>query len=217
MWQTRSNRSSLPRKEQQQAVEQTPATTGSAPAVKDTCLGGRRRRNTLQHFRLTCQSKGVDGGANDQWYADPVELDTGSALSIIPDCLNRHNLSRLPLSPTLVVLKTHSGEHTNALGVISVDVEYNGQDHNGKALVVKTDGRQLFGRDCEWLQHIKNNWSRVHRLASNTSSTQRCPTELLERHSAGVSEDRGCFRHCKGRLHLLDGAKARFFKAQALP
>ena len=56
-----------PAKQQQQPVmEQTPATTGSAPVVKDTRLGGRRRRNTLQHLRLTCQSEGLDGGANDQ-------------------------------------------------------------------------------------------------------------------------------------------------------
>ena len=51
-------------------MEQTPATTSSAPAVKDTRLGGRRRRIALQHFCLTCQSEGLDGGANDQWYVD---------------------------------------------------------------------------------------------------------------------------------------------------
>ena len=30
-------------------------------------------------------------------------------------------------------------------------------------------------------------------------------------------EDRGRFRHCQGRLHPIDGAKPRFFKAQPLP
>ena len=56
-----------------------------------------------------------------------MELDTGSALSIIPHCLYCHHLSRLPLSPSSVVLKTYSGERIKPLGVISVDVEYNGQ------------------------------------------------------------------------------------------
>ena len=39
-------------------VEQRPATTAAAPAVKGARLGGRRSRNALQHFRHTCQSKG---------------------------------------------------------------------------------------------------------------------------------------------------------------
>ena len=46
-----------------------------------------------------------------------MELDTGSALSIIPDCLYRHHLSGLPLSPTLVVLTTYSGERIKPLVV----------------------------------------------------------------------------------------------------
>ena len=142
-----------------------------------------------------------------------MELDTGSIVSIILYCLYRHHLSGLPLSPTSVVLKTYSDERVKPLGVISVDVEYNGQHHDGKALIVKTDGPPLFGRD--WLQHIRMDWSHMHRLASSSASTQRRLDELLERHSAVFGEDRGCFRHCKGRLHLVDGAKPRFFKADS--
>ena len=144
-----------------------------------------------------------------------MELDTRSALLIIQDCLSRHHLSRLPLSPTSVVLKTYSGGRIIPLGVISVDIEYNGQYHNGKALILKTDGPPLFGRD--WLQHIRIDWRNVHRLASSTASTQRRPDELLERHSAVFGKDQGRFQHCKGRLHLVDGAKPRFFKARLLP
>ena len=140
-----------------------------------------------------------------------MELDTGSALSIIPDCLYRHHLSGLPLSPTSVVLKTYSGERIKPLGVISVDVEYNDQHHDGKALIVKTDGPPLFGRN--WLQHIQIDWSHVHHPASSTASTQHRLDKLLARHSAVFGDDRGRFRHCKGRLHLVDGAKPRFFKA----
>ena len=111
-----------------------------------------------------------------------IELDTGSALSIIQDCLYHLQLSRLPLSPTSVVLKTYSGEHIKPLGVISVDVKYNGQHHNSKALVVETVGPLLFG--CDWLQHNRIDWSHVHRLASSTASTQRRLDDLLEHYSA---------------------------------
>ena len=144
-----------------------------------------------------------------------MELDTGSALTIIPDRLYQRHLSEQPLAPTSVILRTYSGERIKPLGAIHVEVEYNGQHHEGKAVVVKTDGPALFGRD--WLQHIRIDWSHVHRLASNTASTQRRLDELLKHHSAVFGEDRGRFRHCKGRLHLVDGAKPRFFKARPLP
>ena len=45
-----------------------------------------------------------------------LDLDTGSARSIILDCLYLHNLSRLPLSPTSVVLKPCSVERIKPLG-----------------------------------------------------------------------------------------------------
>ena len=73
LWQTWAHHSSLPGEEQKQVVmEQTPATTGSTPTVKDTRLGGRRSSNALQHFCLIClQSEALDDGASDQRYADP--------------------------------------------------------------------------------------------------------------------------------------------------
>ena len=216
MWQTWSHHSTLPREEQQQAVmEQTPATIGSTPAVKDTRLGGRKRHNALQHFCLIARAKALIVEPTINGTPIRMELDTGSALSIIPDCVFCHHLSRLPLSPTSVVLKTYSVERIKPLGVISVDVESNGQHHDVKALIVKTDRPPLFGRD--WLQYIRIDWSHVHCLASSTASTQHRRDELLERHSAVFGDDRGRFRHCKGRLHLVDGAKPRFFKARPLP
>ena len=73
MSQTWSHHSSLPREEQQQAVmEQTSTTTGSAPAVRNTRLEEKEDANALKHFCLICKSEGLDGGANDQWYADPL-------------------------------------------------------------------------------------------------------------------------------------------------
>ena len=91
-----------------------------------------------------------------------MELDTGSALTIIPDQLYQRHLSEQPLAPTSVILRTYSGEHVKPLGAIHVEVEYNGQHHEGKAVVVKTDGPALFGRD--WLQH--NHQDRLEPCAS---------------------------------------------------
>ena len=119
------------------------------------------------------------------------------------------------MAPTSVILRTYSGERIKPLGAFHVEVEYNDQHHEGKAVIVKTNGLALFGRD--WLQYIRIDWSHVHRLTSNTASTQRRLDELLQHHSAVFGEDRGRFHHCKRRLHLVDGAKPWFFKARPLP
>ena len=66
-----------------------------------------------------------------------MELDTGSALSIVPECLYRQHLATTPLSPTSVVLKTYSGQRITPLGAITVHVDYNGQHHEGPVYVVR--------------------------------------------------------------------------------
>ena len=152
-----------------------------------------------------------------------MELDTGSALSIVPECLYRQHLATTPLSPTSVVLKTYSGQRITPLGAITVHVDYNGQHHEGPVYVVRTDGPALFGRD--WLRHIRVDWSNIHRLAQAqpfpsgqlSPSTQRRLNKLLERHAVVFGEDRGHLRHTKGHLHLVEGATPRFCKARPLP
>ena len=128
-----------------------------------------------------------------------MELDTGSALSLIPESQYHAQFSTTALSPTAITLRTYSGERISPLGVFRVNIKHEGQSHIGDAYVVSTTGRgpALFGRD--WLQHIQLDWKAIqcHRLASPAIS-QPIPTQpdtdlgkLLQRYAVVFGEDRG--------------------------
>ena len=80
------------------------------------------------------------------------ELDTGSAVSILPKYGYRRLFPNQPLSKTCVVLKTYSGETINPAVVLRVKVEHKNQKKNLDSYVVTTEGPPLFGR--EWLRII---------------------------------------------------------------
>ena len=60
----------------------------------------------------------------------PMELDTGSAISVIPIKIHKELFSNKPLSVTNTKLKTYSGQTITPAGIINVHVNYEGQEHN---------------------------------------------------------------------------------------
>ena len=84
-------------------------------------------------------------------------MDTGASASIISNSLYQTiwpMMSRPPLLPSSIRLRTYSGEEIKVLGSIhvTVDVIYRGQCRRLPLLVVPTDGPALFG--CDWLKVI---------------------------------------------------------------
>ena len=82
-----------------------------------------------------------------------MELDIGSAVSVISHVDYRKYFPTLPLDSTCVTLKTYSGEKIIAEGVMHVNVQYNNQRANLDLYVVRKGGPPLFGR--EWLHHFQ--------------------------------------------------------------
>ena len=81
----------------------------------------------------------------------PMELDTGSAASLITEASWKSMLAKTQLRSTDVVLRSYTGEHIKVLGKLVVDVEYNKQQvKNLELTVVQATGPNLLGRD--WLQ-----------------------------------------------------------------
>ena len=86
-------------------------------------------------------------------HAMKMELDTGSAVSIIP--LQKYKQMfrrRIPLEKTEVTLKTYSGKTMTPEGIIKVSIQYNHQTKVLPLFVVNTAGPALFGRD--WLHEF---------------------------------------------------------------
>ena len=59
-----------------------------------------------------------------------MELDTGSAISVIPIRTYKHMFSHKKLSEINTTLKTYSGQTIKPAGKINVKVTYEGQEHN---------------------------------------------------------------------------------------
>ena len=76
-----------------------------------------------------------------------MELDTGAAVSLISEGTYNQFFSDVSLKKSTVKLKSYSGEDIPVLGQMEVFVKYNQQGETLPLLVVKGDGRSLFGRN----------------------------------------------------------------------
>ena len=103
--------------------------------------------------------KVVKASANMIWVTPEVqgkplqmELDTGSAVSVLP--LHQYNsmFKSSKLHPTTTVLKTYTGEKIQSKGVMNVEVKYKENKQKLSLYVAETKGPALFGRD--WLEKI---------------------------------------------------------------
>ena len=88
----------------------------------------------------------------------PMEIDTGSAVTIIAESSFKE-ISSDPLQESLVDLCTYSGEKIQVKGEIMCNVEYEGKHYVLPIVVTSGSGPTLLGRT--WLQHIPLNWPKL--------------------------------------------------------
>ena len=147
-----------------------------------------------------------------------MELDTGSAVSIIPHNLYREKFHDKPLQETKLMLKTYTGENIFPAGVLKVNVEYKDQQPLLLDLyVVKNKGPVLMGRD--WLHKVRLDWYAIKSLkASQTLSTTKEQLQtMLDKYSDVFEDKLGTFKSAKAKLTLKEDSQAHFCKARAVP
>lgn len=83
----------------------------------------------------------------------PMQLDTGSAISVINKELYEENFTDVDLKDTDINLRTYSGESVSPLGGCTVTVDLNNQKQNLNLYDVRKGEPPLFGR--EKLRNIK--------------------------------------------------------------
>ena len=88
-------------------------------------------------------------------------------------------------------------------------VKYNHQEENLPLLVVKGDGRSLFGRN--WFSHISLNWGEIHQVYSSSLKA------VLDRQAAVFQEGLGKLKRYKAKITLDPQATPRFCKARPVP
>ena len=143
-----------------------------------------------------------------------MELDTGSAISVIPIGTYKHMFSHKKLSETNTTLKTYSGQTIKPAGIINVKVTYEGQENNLDLFVVKNDSPALFGRS--WLKCIKLDWNSI-KFLNTSKSTEENLQKILQKYNSVFTVEAGKVKSMKATLTLKDNAQPKFCKARQVP
>lgn len=144
----------------------------------------------------------------------PMEIDTGSAVSIIPEKELLGYFSEMKYEPMNFCLRTYNGTTVPVKGRVTVTVKHEGVCFSLPIVVAATDKERtvptLLGRD--WLKHLRLNWSQVLRVNS-VSSKQ----ELLLDKFHDVFGPFGTIKGFRGSIALKAEARPVFCKARVVP
>ena len=94
-----------------------------------------------------------------------MELDTGSAVSVIPVSTFKKQFPKTKLQPTPVHLRTYCGNRLRTLGKTTVAIELNGQKAQDDVYIVDSTGPPLFGRT--WLRKLQLDWKEIHSVTAS--------------------------------------------------
>lgn len=146
-----------------------------------------------------------------------MELDTGSALSIISYKDYKDHFEKFKLKHTSVILKTYTGEKISPMGKLKVRVKCEKQRRVLNLYVLKKGGVPLFGR--EWLRSIRLNWQSLKAIQVNPETTlqQDKLEEVLVKHAQVFQDGIGTLKHIKARLKVESDVQPKFHKARPVP
>lgn len=116
----------------------------------------------------------------------PMELDTGSSVSVMSEGGYGKSLRHIPLKDTPMKLRTYTGKMVKPMGFCYVTEQYNGQSKELPIYITKNEGPSLFGR--EWLESIQLNWPL---LQLETSDVITALDEVLSKYESVFSEGLG--------------------------
>ncbi|XP_042143614.1 uncharacterized protein K02A2.6-like [Ixodes scapularis] len=140
-------------------------------------------------------------------------IDTGAAVSIIPEEVFIKHFPQKELLETKVALRTYSGERLSVKGKISVKVQYNGQEETLDLFVVASEGRSppvLLGRD--WLRKLKLDWTAI------CSITVQDQVEQLRKKYPNVFDSSpGMVRDHQAQVVIKENSTPVFRKARPVP
>ena len=139
-----------------------------------------------------------------------MEIDTGSARTIVSRDTFDRLLGGQKLESTTTVLRTYAGGTLPLLGTCQVEVGYGDSKHQLELLVANVSGqRPILVRN--WLAQIHLDWKTVFHI-------DRLKLEdVLEKHKGVFHDGLGTMKNLRARLQLKTGATPKFMKARPVP
>ena len=147
---------------------------------------------------------------NDQ--SVKMEIDTGSAVSIISESLFSSVFKTANLQETETKLCTYSGEQLPVKGKFTCEVCYKGQTFTLPLIVLAGEGPTLLGRD--WMQQISLDWPTIFQVNAVKDDPVQ---QLLHPFESIFKEELGTYRGDKAKIHIDPTVIPKFCKARPLP
>ena len=97
----------------------------------------------------------------------PMQLDTGAAVSIIPESICRRVLPKYHLQASRITLKSYTGDLIPIAGKAEIPVIYGEQHFTLPVVVACGERAALLGRD--WMQQIKLDWKCIFSVVSGAT------------------------------------------------
>jgi len=176
-----------------------------------------------------------------------MELDTGSALSIMSYNVFKQTFKHERLQKSDVILKTYTGEKVSPVGMCNVTATHNNQSFNVDLYVLNSNGPTLLGR--EWLHLMCLNLNEFNCVdvketesggshETNDVADEDCILKnnyvdsvilnrdvlcydkvcnLMQKHHEVFDDTIGCLKNIKGTLNLQENATPKFCKARSIP
>ena len=119
--------------------------------------------------------------------------------------------AKLELKSTKAILSTYTGEEIPVSGEVMVPVKYQNQQHHLPAMVVKSSGPNLLGRD--WIQVIKLNWNNVFSIQEDNPQLQK----MLDVHKDVFGEGLGTLKGTEAKIYVDPGAAPKYMKLVQYP
>nr|XP_037275696.1 uncharacterized protein K02A2.6-like [Rhipicephalus microplus] len=144
-----------------------------------------------------------------------MQIDTGAAVTLIPESVRLNAFPHVKCEPSRVALKTYTGEPVPVKGQCNVSVTVGKQSLRLPAIIVKDNGKQLpllMGRS--WLERLGLDWKSVFSI--NVSDSHK--VEAVKKKFPGVfSKQPGKVKNYQARIVLSQNCTAIFGKARNVP
>ena len=139
------------------------------------------------------------------------EIDTGATRTVLNQETYDKLRDKVELERSKVTLSTYTGEEIPVSGEVQISVKYENQQHILPAMVVKSSGPNLLGRD--WLLVIKLYWINIFAIQEGNPQLQKILDSPKEVFGGGL----GTMRGTTAKIYVDPEATPKFMKARPVP
>lgn len=143
-----------------------------------------------------------------------LELDTGAAVTVIPEEIWQKDLGSVPLQKSNVTFKSYSGHLIPVSRETAVHVKYGSQELDLPIIVTEGKGVPLMGRD--WLSKINLNWHHINAVRQCNQPKPKLE-DIVQQYPKLFDGKLGTITGFTAELQVEENATTQYFKSRPVP